>query len=313
MSSDFRQRRIIVITGASSGIGRATALAFAADRHLLVLAARDATSLSEVAGECSQLGSRVEICPTDVSDEQQVEALASHAITAFGRIDVWLNCAAVLAFAPLEVQSSAIFRRVIDVNLMGTVHGSQAAIERFKTQGNRGTLINVASMLSLFAEPYLGAYVASKFAIRGFTASLRQEMARLPHVHVCTVLPVAIDTPIYQKAANLTGTLPRSIAPLYGADIVARTIVKLAKHPKAETIAGHYGYLLDILNRLSPALVSSLSAWLAPKVQFETASSADTDGNLFESRGPYSVEGGWRQYWKHRMLRRRWRAPPPSG
>lgn len=301
MSATSKDHRAIVITDASSGIGRATAVAFAARGDRLILAARDRSTLETVAAECIELGASVEFLSTDVSDERQVDDLASLAVTAFGRIDLWINCAAVLAFGPFSELPADMFRRVIDVNLMGTVHGSRAAIKTFQKQNNRGTLVNVGSMLSMFAEPYLSAYVASKFAIRGFSAGLRQELAHHPDIHVCTVLPVAIDTPIYQKAANVMGRPVRSIVPLYRTQVVARTIVGLAVRPRAETIAGGYGYLLDILNRTSPHLMSYVSSWLAPKLQFEQGSAVKTAGNVFISHGPRTIDGGWRHYWKERL------------
>ncbi|WP_161974177.1 SDR family oxidoreductase [Rhizobium deserti] len=297
--------KVVVITGASSGIGRSTAHAFAQQGAAVILAARDKQALEMVAQECRQRGGRALVFPLDVSDEAQVSALADAAIEAFGRIDVWLNCAAVLMFGRVEDQSADAFRRVIDINLFGYVYGTRAAIRIFKNQENRGVLINVGSMLGASGEPYLAAYVTSKAAIRSFTTCTRQEMQIYPNIHVCTVLPVAMDTPIYQKGANYFGKAVRSMTPIYAVERAANAIVRLAKRPAAETIVGTYGHVLGLALRISPRLIELLIGRFAPRIQFEDAPLGDHDGNLFISRNPQSKDGGWRKYWLDTIRRRR--------
>ncbi|MFP5078463.1 SDR family oxidoreductase [Rhizobium sp. YIM 134829] len=296
--------RVVVITGASSGIARAAALLFAQEGCALVLAARDATALDHVAEDCRGRGARALAVPTDMSDEAAVKALASAAVEAFGRIDVWVNCAAVLMYGRAATQPMAEFRQVIDTNLFGYVHGTQAALRAFKAQGGWGCLINVASMLSLFGDPYLSAYVTSKFAVRGYTQCVRQEMRAYRGIHVCTILPTAIDTPIYQKGANRMGRQIRSIAPLYAVERAARAITTAARRPRAEIIVGTYGYLIALGLRISPRLVEWMVALLAPKIQFSRRRQAASRGNLFESTGPNQVNGGWRAFWLRRLWRR---------
>lgn len=296
-------RRVVVITGASSGIARAAALTFAAQGAAVVVAARDHLTLGVVADECRQLGGECRAFPVDVSDNDQVVALEQQAIDAFGRIDVWVNCAAVLMFGRVEDEPLESFRRVIDVNLFGYVHGTQAALNAFRKQGNKGVLINVASMLGFSGEPYLGAYVASKAAIRGYSTCTRQEMRRFRDIHICTVLPVAIDTPIYQKAANYVGRKARSLVPLYNVERVAQAIVGLADHPRAEAIVGTYGHLLSLALRLSPRLVEQIIGRLAPSIQFEDSDAPAHHGNLFESPLENRKHGGWRSYWKRTIWR----------
>ncbi|MFP3547023.1 SDR family NAD(P)-dependent oxidoreductase [Rhizobium sp. SIMBA_035] len=290
-------RRVVAITGASSGIARAAATAFATQGAASVVAARDLGSLKIVADECRQAGGTCLAFPVDVSDPDQVTALRDKAIEAFGRIDVWVNCAAVLMFGRSEDEPLDAFRRVIDVNLFGYVYGTRAALGAFRNQGDIGVLINVASMLGFSGEPYLGAYVASKAAIRGYTTCTRQEMRPFRDIHICTVLPVAIDTSIYQKGANYVGRKARSLVPLYDVERVARTIVKLADRPRAETIVGTYGYLMSLGLRLSPSLVERIISWLAPNIQFEATEVPVHHGNLFESSAENSKHGGWRRYW----------------
>lgn len=139
-------------------------------------------------------------------------------VAAFGGIDIWVNAAAALLLGSFETLSPDAFRRVVETNLFGYVNGSRSAMRQFQTRGDRGILVNVSSMLGVIAEPQLTAYVATKFAIRGFTASLRQEMQDRPGIPICTMLPAAIDTPIYQKAGNLAGRRVRSIIPVYAVE-----------------------------------------------------------------------------------------------
>jgi len=217
---------VVVITGASSGIGRATALRFAAKGARLVLAARGAESLEEVARECRKRGAKAIAVPTDVTDVGQVEELAARAVQEFGRLDVWVNNAAVGAFGLLTEIPPKDFQRVLDVNISGYVNGARAALPRLRAQAS-GALINVASIVSEIPLPYSAAYSISKAAVRALSVSLRSELARegVAGVEVCSVLPATIDTPFYQNAANYTGRRPMAMPPVYTAERVAKAVV----------------------------------------------------------------------------------------
>ncbi|MBW3540353.1 MAG: SDR family NAD(P)-dependent oxidoreductase, partial [Planctomycetes bacterium] len=249
--SDVSQR-VVVITGASSGIGRQTALDFARESAALVLAARDEVALGEVAEECRRLGGRAIVVPTDVTREEQVQALSRRAVEEFGRFDVWINNAAVTLFARFEESPPEDFRRVIDTNLFGYVHGARAALAEFRRQG-RGVLINVASVVGKVGQPFTSAYVTSKFAIVGFSECLRQEL-RDTEIDVVTILPASIDTPLFQHGANYTGQAIEPLKPVYEAEVVSREILAAARHPRREVYAGAAGRLAGWMHRLAPGL-----------------------------------------------------------
>jgi NAD(P)-dependent dehydrogenase (short-subunit alcohol dehydrogenase family) len=299
MSTGLREK-VVVITGASSGIGRAAARLFARDGASVVLAARSRKSLEEVARECEQCGAQALVVPTDVADEKQVRALARCAIEHFGRIDVWVNNAAVIMFARTEDAPLEAYRQVIETNLFGYIHGARAVIPYFRKQGH-GVLINNASLGGAVAFSWASAYIISKFGIVGLSQSLRQELLDAPQIHVCTVLPASIDTPIYQKAANYTGCAIEPIPPIYSAEMAARALVALARRPARQRIVGGVGRLLLLGNRLAPGLTERIMA-VKTRDRFEERPVTPTPGNLFEPIPQYNQESGG---WKRRQRRAR--------
>lgn len=284
-------RTVVVITGASSGIGRATALEFARRGALVIITARDASTLADVASEC---GDAVAV-PGDITREQDVREVARTAIASGGRIDVWVNNAAVYLLGVFDSLPADVVRRVIETNVLGYFHGGRAALQQFRKQG-RGILINVDSVNGAAPQPYSSIYVASKFAIRGWSAALRMELSLAGErdIHVCNVMPAAIDTPIYQHAANYTGRKVRALDPTNSAEKVARAIVKLSERPKAEIIVGRGGRLMVAHRTLTPRVYERTMARYIDRDHFSEGSAPDSEGNLFESIGPKSVSGGWK-------------------
>jgi short-subunit dehydrogenase len=286
--------KVVVLTGASSGNGRAAARAFAQEGAWLVLAARREAVLEEVAAECLALGGEALVAPTDVAEPHAVELLAAAAIARFGRIDIWVNDAGVLQYGRFDETPTDVIEQVIHTNLLGCMYGSRVALQHFRARG-QGTLINMGSILGRFGHPYTAAYVASKFAILGLTESLREEVADQPGVHVCAVLPAAIDTPIYERAANYTGRKIRPIWVLYPPEVVARAIVSLAKRPRREAYAGFYGRVAVLGRRIAPGFSEWLLRASADLMEIGKGGVAPTDGNL---RVPLSdghaTRGGWR-------------------
>jgi len=202
-----------VITGASSGIGRAAARLFAGEGARLVLAARAEGPLNDVVAECERRGARAFALSTDVRDEDAVERLAQAAVDEFGRLDVWVNGAGVIAYGRFEEVPTDVFRAVIETNLFGQVHGARAALRHFREQ-RTGVLINMSSIWGRVSAPHVSAYVTSKFAVRAFGECLRQELRDEPNIDVATMLPQAVDTPIFDRAANYAGRATRPIPPI---------------------------------------------------------------------------------------------------
>jgi NAD(P)-dependent dehydrogenase (short-subunit alcohol dehydrogenase family) len=286
---------VVVVTGASSGIGRAAVQAFAREGSRLVLAARAEGPLQELARECERAGASALAVATDVRDPDAVTALAARAVERFGRLDVWVNCAGVIAYGRFEQVPPDVFRAVIETNFFGQVHGARACLPRFREQGS-GVLINMASVWGRVTAPDVSPYVASKFAVRAFSECLRQELRDVPDVDVATMLPQAVDTPIFAAAANFAGRAVRPIPPLVDPVDVAAGIVACARSPKREVTYRRSGRALELLHSLMPSLYSLL---LPPAFEAGNYGSARTDpgpGNvLAPGSRARTVHGGWKQ------------------
>ena len=191
---DDLHHRTIVITGASSGIGLVTALAFAREGANLVLAARRTEPLRRAARECGELGVRALAVPSDVTGAAQMHALAQAARDAFGGVDVWINNAGLSLWGPFADISAEAQTRLIEVNLNGVINGTHAALRPMLARGGRGVIINTASFAGRIPQPFSAAYSASKFGVKGFTEALRYELATDTDIAVCGIYPTFVDT-----------------------------------------------------------------------------------------------------------------------
>ncbi|GAA4937182.1 SDR family NAD(P)-dependent oxidoreductase [Actinoplanes utahensis] len=288
------QNAVVLVTGASSGVGRATALAFAADGAYLVLASRGAEALAEVADECRARGAEVLVVPTDIGDPAAVDRLAAAAVERFGRIDVWIEAAAVGIAGQLGSESVDEIRRLIDTNVFGVVLCCRAALTRFREQGH-GRLVLVGSLLSLFPNPLVPLYSMSKFAIRGLALNLRQTVAGNPRIRVGLVLPGPIDTPFFQRAANHTGRRLRAIPPAYAPERVAATILRCARRPRRQTTAGVVSHLALIAERIAPRATEAAVSWWSMALVTGPQPDEDRSGSLFSPPSSGAVSGGYRR------------------
>ncbi|MGE2717906.1 SDR family NAD(P)-dependent oxidoreductase [Mycolicibacterium litorale] len=203
------QSQVVVVTGASSGIGEETALRYAGLGARLVLAARTEEALQRVADECRAAGAEaVLVHATDIADAGEVEALFDDAADQFGRIDIVVQSAAITAFGRFEKVPAEVFDGIVRTNLIGSANVARCALRCFHESG-RGHLVLIGSLLGTAAAPYQSAYVASKFAINGLVRTLRQENRHLPGVRIHGVYPGPVDTPVYASASNYYGRTPR--------------------------------------------------------------------------------------------------------
>lgn len=289
--------QVVVVTGASSGVARETALLLAERGATVVLAARNEEALNQVAAEVSRLGGTAHVRVTDVSQWEQVDALAGETVERFGRIDTWVSCAAVSLYGKFADVSAEEFARVVQVNLLGHVWGTKAALSRMQEQG-AGAIVNVASALALQATPLQSAYVASKHGILGFTEALRMELEHDGSpITVSTIMPSSINTPLFQHARSRMGVQPQPMPPVYQPRVVAEALVHVIEHPQPYTVVGGAGKLMGVMHRLAPRLTGTVMLRVGNAAQSQrTDQPADGTDNLFEpSRGPGAVEGTFGQ------------------
>jgi short-subunit dehydrogenase len=285
--------QVVVITGASQGIGRETALEMGRAGAAVVLAARNEEALTELALEIERIGGKAEAVPTDVAEYDQVERLGARAVERFGRIDTWVNDAAVSIYATVEELAPDEMERLVRVNLLGQMFGSKVAVHHMKPRRS-GTIVNIGSALSERAIPLQSAYVATKHGVQGFSEALRLELQHEETgIDVVVILPSSINTPLFNFARSKLGVKPMPVPPVYEPRVVAQAICHAAQHGGREIVAGGWGKLLITAQRLSPSLLDRYMVQGDRAVrQQETSDPDDRRDNLFEpSTGPGSTTG----------------------
>jgi NAD(P)-dependent dehydrogenase (short-subunit alcohol dehydrogenase family) len=284
-------RKVVVVTGASSGIGREASVEFARRGARLVLAARRADALEETARQCRSAGGEALVVPTDVTRDEDVVLLVERALSLEGRVDVWVNNAGVTLFAMLEEASLDDHRRVIETNLFGAMRCARVVVPIFRRQGT-GVMINVGSILSRIGQPFVPSYVISKFALRGMTEALRVEFADRPDVHFCTLLPYAVSTQHFETGANRLGRPPRPVPPVQPPSKVARALVDLAERPRRQRHVPRIAALGLMLHAVMPRAVERTLLHVLASWHFRPELTGKTEGDLREpSRVPARVVG----------------------
>jgi NAD(P)-dependent dehydrogenase (short-subunit alcohol dehydrogenase family) len=309
-------KQVVVLMGASSGIGRATALRFADRGARVVVSARNEQGLDSLVEEIEGKGGTAVSIPADTAEFEQVKAVADGAVAEYGRLDTWVHLAGVGLYALFEQTTPEEFQRVVDVNLMGQVYGAMAALPHIKRHGG-GALIHISSMEAKRSVPFHSAYGASKHGIDGFLEALRVELKHEGWpIGVTQVMPAAINTPFFDKARTKLGVKPMGAPPIYEPETVADVILYAAEHPTRDIVAGGAAQAMIINQRLSPRMMDAILAKRAgfspqmtnePKPEdapdnlFEPISGHNTVRNGFESARPRSLYN-WLQM--HPFVRR---------
>ncbi|MFD6682260.1 SDR family NAD(P)-dependent oxidoreductase [Micromonospora parva] len=270
--------RVVVIVGASSGIGRATARAFAERGDRLVLAARATTTLAEVRAECAQVD--VLTVPTDVTEPDALDALVGAAVERFGRIDVWVHTAAVMAYGRFDELPEQVFDQVVRTDLLGAAASVRVALRHFRVAGG-GTVILTGSVLGHVTAPYMSAYVASKWGLQGLVRAVQQELRDTPAIRLCLVNPGSVDTPVYQQAANYLGRVGRPPAPIARPQRVARAIVDCVDRPRREVSVGRLNVVLRAGFTVLPGVYDVLVGPLMRAAGLSGRPVAAHDGSVF--------------------------------
>jgi short-subunit dehydrogenase len=263
--------QVIVITGASSGIGLCTALMAAERGAKVVLVARSAETLEYIVEEIREHGGEAIHVMADVADRDQLADAAISALNAFGRIDTWINNAGVAIYGRLDEVSEDDSRRLFDVNFWGVVHGSMVALPYLRQKG--GVLINVGSEVSDAVIPLQGMYSASKHAVKGFTDALRIEVENIDEapVYVTLIQPTAVNTPYPEHARNYMDREPKLPSPMIDPEQVAEAILDAATNGKRDVKVGAMDKVNTTISKLMPKLGDRLSAMQSDRQQREEA------------------------------------------
>jgi short-subunit dehydrogenase len=270
--------QVIVVTGASSGIGMATAQAAARAGADVVLVARNEPALQEVRRGIEAAGGRAHAVAADVGDPDQMAGVARAAVEQYGGFDTWVNDAGVGIYGELEKIAFADHERLFRTNYFGVVNGTLEAVKHFKARGAAGAVINVGSVLSDVGSPMLGAYAASKHAVKGFTESLRMELIRdKAPVSLTLIKPSSISTPFPEHMKNLTEATPQVPPMRYAPEVVASAILHAATHPMRQMTVGFGARPMALATAAAPPFAERLFARLIPPLSRRRGSDSPSD------------------------------------
>lgn len=300
--------KTVIITGASSGIGKAIALTLAKEKPNLILAARREALLQELASECESLGARALAIRADVTLYPHMENLVNEAISFFGGVDIWINNAGVGAVGKFDEIPIEIHERVIKTDLISYLYGAYAVLPHFK-ENKKGMIINMISLGGYFPDPFAVGYSASKFGLRGFSGALRGELVEYPGIHVCDISPAFIDTPGLLHAGNFLGKKLRPVPPVFDPFKVARKVKSVIQRPRSRAMVGYSAWGARILHNIAPDIsVRGFSRMILSYLK-KAPVEAITEGNLnspvFDGTGAH---GGLLKkdppLWKYPMMKK---------
>lgn len=251
-------QQVVVILGASSGIGRETALEFARRGANVVVAARSQAGLNSLLDKIRAEGGEARAVVTDTRYFDQVQRVAGLAVEAYGRLDTWVHAAAVSLYATFDQTTPEEFRHVIETNLMGQVYGAMAALPHLRQTGG-GALIHISSVEGKVSLPYQSAYAASKHGMIGFLNSLRLELQHedIP-ISVTNIMPTSINTPFFSKARTKLGVHPKGLPPIYQPHLAAEAILYAAENPVRDLFVGGPARLFALTQSLSPQMTDAM-------------------------------------------------------
>jgi NAD(P)-dependent dehydrogenase (short-subunit alcohol dehydrogenase family) len=281
VDGDRPGRRVAIVIGASSGIGRATARALSANGWDVVLAARSQQSLDQAEHQCIAAGASTLVVVTDVADQQQVDALLAQALAHFGHVEAIINTAAAIAYGLFEDVPAEIFDRAITVNLLGTANVARTALHHYRQVGG-GHLVLTGSLLGKISVPFMSSYVTGKWGVHGLARILQIEARQIPGVHVSLISPGSVNTPAYSQAANYTGWEGRPPPPVDPPEKVAAAILGVLHKPARDRSVGVANPLVVLGFRLLPAVFDVLVTPLMKIGGLSRRAIAATTGNVLQ-------------------------------
>lgn len=273
---------VVLITGASGGIGSAVALAYADRGARLVLTARSPGLLDKLVLACEERGATAVAEVTDVTDAPAVRAAVDLAVSRFGRLDVVVHTAAVVAYGRLSQVPEKVWNRVIDVGVLGTANVARESLRVFEPAGN-GSLVIIGSVLGQITAPRMGSYATSKWAVHGLARTLQQEARQTPGVHVALVSPGGIDTRIYRMAATYVGHAGSPPPPVLSPEAVARKVLRVVDKHHLNAKVGPFNPLMRLGFGALPRVYDILVGPLFNLLALSRKPSPDSEGNVFRS------------------------------
>ncbi|MDP8957538.1 MAG: SDR family oxidoreductase [Actinomycetota bacterium] len=279
----MKRNRTVVITGASAGVGRATAVAFAAKGAKVALLGRGQDGLAAAANDVERVGGTALVVPVDVADAEAIDGAAAAAEQEFGSLDVWVNNAMTSVFAPFTEIAPHEFTRVTEVTYLGFVHGTRSALKRM-VPADHGVIVQVGSALAYRGIPLQSAYCGAKHAVQGFTESVRCELLHSrSNVRICMVQLPALNTPQFDWVLSRLPNRPQPVPPIYQPEVAARAIVHAAEHPRREMWVGATTVATLLANKIAPGLLDRyLGRTGFSSQQTDEPDSRDRDFNLWD-------------------------------